>query len=54
MLLTNYEEKTKLRELILDAYINGKIDFTSVISRLDLSKRQVYRLIKRYNATKTL
>lgn len=46
--ISSYSLKTKLRELILPAYIRGDIDLESALSRLQVSRRQFYRLKGRY------
>jgi transposase len=46
--ISSYSLKTKLRELIIPAYIRGDIDLESALLRLKLSRRQFYRLKQRY------
>lgn len=52
--ITTYSLKTKLRELVFSAYIEGKIDRNSAIARLNVSKRQFCRLQNKYLEDKNL
>ncbi len=45
-----YSLKTKLRELILHAYVSGKIDRESAIARIGVSNRQFIRLTNKYHS----
>lgn len=50
----SYKDKTKLREMLLPAYVEGKIDRASLISRLAISERQFYRIQQKYLKEKNL
>jgi hypothetical protein len=50
----SYADKTKLRELLFRGYVEGQIDKSSLISRLEVSERQFYRLRSKYLVDKTL
>lgn len=50
----SYADKTKLRELLFPAYFEGQIDKSSLISRLEISERQFYRLQRKYLVDKKL
>ena len=50
----SYKDKTKLREMLLPAYFEGKIDKDSLISRLSISERQFYRIQQKYLKEKNL
>ena len=43
-----YSKKTKIREIIFKAYFDGNLDVDSVIKRLEISKRQFFRLKKKF------
>jgi AraC-like DNA-binding protein len=45
---TKYSNKTKIREIIFDAYFDGNLDMESVITRLNVSRRQFFRLKQKY------
>ena len=45
---TTYKLKTKLRDSILPAYLEGKIELATAISHLDISERQFYRLLAKH------
>lgn len=45
---TKYSKKTKIREIIFDAYFDGNLDMESVITRLNVSRRQFFRLKQKY------
>jgi hypothetical protein len=51
---TNFTNKAKVREMIFRAFIGGQIDRDSVISRLEISERQFYRLQNKYILTNNL
>ena len=45
---TKYSNKTKIREIIFDAYFDGNLDMDSAITRLNVSRRQFFRLKQKY------
>jgi AraC-like DNA-binding protein len=45
---TKYSKKTKIREIICDAYFDGNLDVESAITRLNVSSRQFFRLKQKY------
>jgi transposase len=49
-----YSKKTKIREVIFKAYFDGNLDIDSVIKRLEISKRQFFRLKKKFIDNKHL
>jgi transposase len=51
---SNYSKKTKVREIIFSAYLAGNLDVDSVLSRLEISLRQFYRLKKKFITNKHL
>lgn len=51
---SKYSQKTIVREMIFAAYFAGQFDRESVISRLDISLRQFYRLQDKYKRQRSL
>jgi transposase len=51
---TEFKNKTIVREMIFSAYSAMQMDTESVISRLEISRRQFYRLRKKFYTTGTL
>jgi hypothetical protein len=45
---SNHSQKTKIREAIFLAHIEGKMENESVIARLEISERHYFRLKKRF------
>lgn len=50
----SYTDKTKLREMLLPAFFEGKINKEEIISRLSVSERQFYRIQQKYLKNKNL
>ena len=51
---TRFGLKSQIREALFKAYIEGNIDKESIISRLEISPRQFYRLQNKFVATGNL
>ena len=51
---SSYSHKTKIREAIFNAHLEGDLDIDSVISRLEISRSQFFKLKKRFIANKNL
>ena len=49
-----YSQKTKVREIIFSAHLAGDLDMDSVMTRLEISRRQFFRLKKKFIADKYL
>lgn len=49
-----YSQKTKIREIIFSAHLAGDLDMDSVMSRLQISRRQFFRLRKKFITDKHL
>jgi hypothetical protein len=42
---TKYSKKTKIREIIFDAYFDGNLDMESVITQLSISQSQFFKTL---------
>jgi transposase len=49
-----YSQKTKVREIIFSAHLAGDLDMDSIIARLEISRRQFFRLKKKFITEKHL